>query len=273
MRRSNFLILAAILISVVPLRASAQQVARSCQFIRDFKRLHDLAPETIGNCISRRLFQPNGDVLQYTANGVIVRRKADNWTAFTDGRQTFINGPRGLVSRPNGERFPWEHSAEPSPRPEAPEGTVRLGPASAYPNSALTPGATDPRVKQRNVKRTICSDDYLAKARPSDSYVERLKARQIGRYKYPDATPSAYEEDHLVPIELGGDPDAPSNMWPQAYSPAPGASEKDRVEAYLHDEVCAGHMTLAAAQQALLNDWVAVYQKISTGEQGDVGAS
>ncbi len=35
-------------------------------------------------------------------------RKADNWTAFTDGYRTWINGPNGLEQRLNSERFPWE---------------------------------------------------------------------------------------------------------------------------------------------------------------------
>ena len=35
-------------------------------------------------------------------------RKADNWTAFTDGYRTWLNGPNGLVQRLNTMRFEWE---------------------------------------------------------------------------------------------------------------------------------------------------------------------
>ena len=35
-------------------------------------------------------------------------RKADNWTAFTDGYRTWINGPHGLQARLNTEQFDWE---------------------------------------------------------------------------------------------------------------------------------------------------------------------
>jgi len=35
-------------------------------------------------------------------------RKADNWTAFTNGAMTWINGPVGVQSRPNDLRFDWE---------------------------------------------------------------------------------------------------------------------------------------------------------------------
>ena len=41
--------------------------------------------------------------------GLLVWRKADNFTAFTDGGTTWVNGPNGLQSRPNGERFSWEN--------------------------------------------------------------------------------------------------------------------------------------------------------------------
>src|SRR5947209_3438496 len=38
-------------------------------------------------------------------------RKADNWTAFTNGYETWINGPAGLARRLNTERFTWEAAA------------------------------------------------------------------------------------------------------------------------------------------------------------------
>ena len=40
-------------------------------------------------------------------------RKADNWTAFTDGYRTWINGPNGLEQRLNTERFEWEYDYAP----------------------------------------------------------------------------------------------------------------------------------------------------------------
>jgi hypothetical protein len=61
----------------------------------------------------------------------------------------------------------------------------------------------------------------------------------------------AYEIDHLIPLELGGS-NAPANLWPEA---APGFHDKDRVENELHARVCAGAMTLEAAQRAIAADW------------------
>lgn len=50
----------------------------------------------------------NGDGLQRTTRGMMVWRKTDNWTAFTNGYMTWVNGPYGVQMRLNTERFPWE---------------------------------------------------------------------------------------------------------------------------------------------------------------------
>jgi hypothetical protein len=42
------------------------------------------------------------------ANGLLLWRKLDNWTAFTDGVRWWVNGPLGLQQRLNDQRFSWE---------------------------------------------------------------------------------------------------------------------------------------------------------------------
>jgi hypothetical protein len=59
-------------------------------------------------------------------------------------------------------------------------------------------------------------------------------------------TASEYQEDHLISLELGGDPDDPRNLWPQ---PRPWADRVDTTENELNDAVCSGRLGLAAAQQ------------------------
>lgn len=88
--------------------------------------------------------------------------------------------------------------------------------------------------------------------RPPLSYTEPLKRRQILEYGYADKTLSHYEEDHLVPLELGGAPRDERNLWPE-----PGASPnpKDAEENELHHDVCAGKISLADAQSRILADW------------------
>ncbi|MHB1160834.1 MAG: hypothetical protein ACYC3V_10970 [Chloroflexota bacterium] len=61
----------------------------------------------------------NGDSLQQTSTGLMVWRKADNWTAFTNGSRTWINGPAGVQERGNDERFDWEAESPPAAAPDA----------------------------------------------------------------------------------------------------------------------------------------------------------
>jgi hypothetical protein len=90
----------------------------ACQFVLGFAVLHSLDPADIGPCASAQTFAANGDAQQATAHGLMAWRKADNWTAFTNGYQTWINGPTGLAKRLNGQRFSWE--ANPDGLPLAP---------------------------------------------------------------------------------------------------------------------------------------------------------
>jgi hypothetical protein len=62
----------------------------------------------VGDCLEDQRFVASGNAQQRTTGGLLVWRKEDNWTAFTDGYQTWINGPFGVQQRLNTERFPWE---------------------------------------------------------------------------------------------------------------------------------------------------------------------
>ncbi len=79
------------------------------EFVLGFKTLADMIPDVVGAPLEDEHHNPeNGDGLQQTTKGLLVWRKADNFTAFTDGSTTWINGPNGLQSRPNDARFDWE---------------------------------------------------------------------------------------------------------------------------------------------------------------------
>ena len=139
----------------------------------------------------------------------------------------------------------------------------RAGPADIYPVAALTPGATNPAITQANIDETICNPHWSTKSiRPPEEYTYRLKREQIGEYHDSDTRAADYEEDHLIPLELGGNPKDPKNLWPEPYSVSiadGGAKYKDKVEDYLHREVCSGAMPLAEAQQRIATDWYRVY--------------
>ena len=81
----------------------------SCSFQLGFAALAALMPQHVGQCLEDEGHNPaNGDGLQHATGGLLVWRKFDNWTAFTDGFHTWINGPRGLQERLNTLRFAWE---------------------------------------------------------------------------------------------------------------------------------------------------------------------
>ncbi len=71
----------------------------------------------------------------------------------------------------------------------------------------------------------------------------RRKALRQYRLRGP---PSAFQEDHLISLELGGDPVDPRNLWPEPY---PRASAVDRIENDLNHRVCTGSLSLADAQR------------------------
>lgn len=68
------------------------------------------------------------------------------------------------------------------------------------------------------------------------------------------------EYDHLISLQLGGDPNDPRNLWVEPADPGhkKGAgvnNKKDPVETKLHTAVCDGKVSLAAAQRAIVTDW------------------
>lgn len=140
----------------------------------------------------------------------------------------------------------------------------RMGPMDIYPDAARSPGAINPDITQDNIQDTICNPRWSTRSvRPPQSYTHDLKVQQIREYGLADTDLRDYEEDHLIPLEIGGAPSDPRNLWPEAYQtsvPDGGARFKDKVENYLHDEVCVGHLTLAQAQSEIAGDWYRVYQ-------------
>jgi hypothetical protein len=124
----------------------------------------------------------------------------------------------------------------------------------------------NPDVTPATLATTICMAGWTATVRPPVAYTNELKRTQIVQYGYADTDPTHYEEDHLVPLELGGAPRDPRNLWPEpetAIAPdgtSVGAGAKDQLEDALKRDVCAGRRELADAQRAIAGDWVAAWQ-------------
>jgi len=107
-----------------------------------------------------------------------------------------------------------------------------------------TPGVLNGAVTQATIRATICRRGWTRTIRPPTDYTNALKLRQMRLYRE-HGPPSAYQEDHLISLELGGDPTDPRNLWPEPY---PRASDVDRIENDLNARVCSGELTLADAQ-------------------------
>jgi hypothetical protein len=116
------------------------QATPACQFVLGFAALHDMLPTIVGNCLEDEQHNPtNGDALQHTTGingngGLLVWRKADNFTAFTDGSHSWVNGPFGVEERLNSRRFSWEANPDGLPVVATSgtgiQGTVTLGPTT-----------------------------------------------------------------------------------------------------------------------------------------------
>ena len=129
------------------------------------------------------------------------------------------------------------------------------------PDPHCTPGATNPRVTQANLARTVCKSGYTSGIRPPASITGREKKASEAAYGF-KGNASTTEYDHLISLELGGDPNSPLNLWPEPNKAhAAGVNNpKDRVENTLNGLVCNAvhgkpYLPLAKAQYLIATNW------------------
>lgn len=123
-----------------------------------------------------------------------------------------------------------------------------------FPDTACTPGAIFPNI----TKEDVCTSGYAKKVR---NVLVAVKHEVYKEYGITHHSPGEYEVDHLISLELGGSNDI-ANLFPEAAEPRPGFHEKDKIENYLHKQVCDGQISLKEAQYEISNNWLEVYQKI-----------
>jgi len=152
-------------------------------------------------------------------------------------------------------------TAGPTSKSAAMGGSAAASPAArrchsshGLPDRRCTPGATYAKVTQEKIGRTICRSGWTGTVRPPESYTEKLKREQIAEYAYRDKNLGDYEEDHLIPLELGGSPRSVRNLWPE-YDAGKIPNRKDKVEDALRTAVCNGRVALVPAQRAIARDW------------------
>lgn len=126
--------------------------------------------------------------------------------------------------------------------------------SGGLPDPKCTPGSVNPSVTQDNIKNTICKSGYAKSVRPPLSYTEPLKKQLMKSYGLRDSL-SKYELDHLIPLEIGGNPTDVKNLWPEVHGGDSNSFEKDKFENYLHKQVCSGSISLQEAQKEISTNW------------------
>lgn len=169
--------------------------------------------------------------------------------------------PRVAAAAPVG-RGPTAYTVEPQPAPGSCRYRVLDGRAGkVLPDPACTPGATNPKVAKTTLYSTICRGGYTASIRPPAAVTRAEKRGSARAYGLTGSLFTA-EYDHLVSLELGGDPNDPRNLWvePNSANARGFANPKDGVENRLNAAVCDHRVTLAAAQAAIATNWTTAEQ-------------
>lgn len=120
------------------------------------------------------------------------------------------------------------------------------------PDPVLTPGAVETQSVQ-----TICGQSTKARrhATPAE---KRAVYRAYGLANRHDgfcAAGGGCVLDDRVPIEVGG-ANSPSNLWPQVKVGPLNQEQKNICENAAHKALCAGKISVEAAQAIFLGDWV-----------------
>jgi hypothetical protein len=139
--------------------------------------------------------------------------------------------------------------------PPIPLASTLEGPV--IPDMNITPGAIDPKA----TKEKVCTPGYTKTVR---SVPDKVKKEVAAKYSVDPAQLHWYEIDHDISLELGGS-NSSDNLFPQSYLTKPyNARIKDKLENFLHRQVCKGAITLKKAQEEIYGpggDWRITYRK------------
>ncbi len=134
------------------IQAAAQPNPVSCVITNGFGEIKKARPEMVGRCLDNEQTDPNTSlVIQHTSKGKFVYD--GSFPEFTNGYETLIDIPSGIMERLNNERYAWEKNK--------PSGIKIIN------------NLTDQAVKRDNVEkflaRTGLSDNSVINYGPKDS--------------------------------------------------------------------------------------------------------
>jgi hypothetical protein len=88
---------------------------------------------------------------------------------------------------------------------------------------------------------------------------DEMEHRVMLEYSIPWTRRYEFKIDHLIPKELGGADDV-ANLWPQSLFAKPyNPRRKELLAERFVQMIAAGRITLAAAQNAMREDWISAY--------------
>ncbi len=126
------------------------------------------------------------------------------------------------------------------------------------PDTSCTPGVALPVTAAQ-----VCVSGYSKSVRNVSAKTKNAVFAEYGITSHPTG---AYEVDHLISLELGGSNDI-KNLFPEAALPTPGFHEKDKVENYLHQQVCSGKISLKTAQYQIATNWLSAYTSMNNAKK------
>ncbi len=198
--------------------AGAQQPP--CRFVLGFATLRDLVGgDTVGECVEDEYFNlDNGNAEQHTTKGLLVWRKVDNFTAFTDGATSWINGPDGVQSRPNGERFAWEKDPitppAAAPQPAGPPPAAPIGQACGTERWAVKTLSDPAAASVDFTPRSASVDELRGLPKPNvGASTARITGTETTTFTV-DATlvRSRFEDDRDIHVVIADPSDASHTM-------------------------------------------------------------
>jgi hypothetical protein len=234
-RLLGFLILVAIMLATTSSpRASAQE---PCRFVQGFAAVRErIGAAKVGACLEdERVNSENGNTEQRTSRGLLVWRKVDSITAFTDGGTTWVQGPDGLQTRPNSERFSWERD------PVRPSGPTAV--ASPAPNPVVSRPASSPQAAPAATQAPAASPAASPVASPAGISVPPPSGA-VGQ-RDPDAgveplNPTTCPDSHPIKGSQGS-PDGEEWIYHTPRSRSYAATPPDRCFAAEADARAAGY--------------------------------
>jgi len=144
--------------------------------------------------------------------------------------------------------------------PPRPRGSCHVN--GPLPDKDATPGAYNDAVTEATIPDTIGRGGWTATIRPLVTYTNALKAQQMVEYNLPGSM-SDYEEDHLVPLCVGGSPTSYQNLWPQKREGDFGAGVKDRCEVLAQHAILSGQMSLDEVRRGFSESWVDLHTRLT----------